>query len=197
MHLRGRPAEHPGGRGHPAADLPPFLVHGARPGSGIRFLLEHVFPLAQAPYRESVAVLPRRLRPHGPVEQRVPGAHGPLLLRRGRAAVFGFQPTPRRRRTRPPGRRRAAAVTRHGRELSATTPARGGPTAIPPGHRPGGGCTRHRPRPGRLGGMKESLSMHIFMVTLGTRGDLEPFAILGTELRERGHRVVIGTSEDG
>ncbi len=36
--------------------------------------------------------------------------------------------------------------------------------------------------------------MHIFMVTLGTRGDLEPFAILGTELRERGHRVVIGTS---
>ncbi len=36
--------------------------------------------------------------------------------------------------------------------------------------------------------------MNIFMVTLGTRGDLEPFAILGTELRERGHRVIIGTS---
>jgi hypothetical protein len=36
--------------------------------------------------------------------------------------------------------------------------------------------------------------MNVFMVTLGTRGDLDPFIILGTELRERGHRVVIGTS---
>lgn len=36
--------------------------------------------------------------------------------------------------------------------------------------------------------------MNVFMVTLGTRGDLEPFWILGQELRARGHRVVIGTS---
>lgn len=37
--------------------------------------------------------------------------------------------------------------------------------------------------------------MHIFILTLGTRGDLELFLMLGRELGSRGHRVVLGTSE--
>ncbi len=36
--------------------------------------------------------------------------------------------------------------------------------------------------------------MKVFILTLGTRGDLETFLILGRELRRRGHRVLIGTS---
>ncbi|HSC71495.1 MAG TPA: glycosyltransferase [Candidatus Methylomirabilis sp.] len=37
--------------------------------------------------------------------------------------------------------------------------------------------------------------MHIFILTLGTRGDFELFLMLGRELRRRGHHVVMGTSE--
>lgn len=36
--------------------------------------------------------------------------------------------------------------------------------------------------------------MQIFILTLGTRGDVELFLILGRELRRRGHMVVMGTS---
>jgi UDP:flavonoid glycosyltransferase YjiC (YdhE family) len=36
--------------------------------------------------------------------------------------------------------------------------------------------------------------MRIFILTLGTRGDLELFLILGRELRRRGHTVVLGTT---
>lgn len=36
--------------------------------------------------------------------------------------------------------------------------------------------------------------MHVFILTLGTRGDLELFLTLGTALRERGHQIVVGTS---
>ena len=37
--------------------------------------------------------------------------------------------------------------------------------------------------------------MHIFILTLGTRGDFELFLTLGRSLRKRGHHVVLGTSE--
>jgi UDP:flavonoid glycosyltransferase YjiC (YdhE family) len=36
--------------------------------------------------------------------------------------------------------------------------------------------------------------MHVFIVTIGTRGDLELFLMLGRELRRRRHQVVVGTS---
>jgi UDP:flavonoid glycosyltransferase YjiC (YdhE family) len=36
--------------------------------------------------------------------------------------------------------------------------------------------------------------MQIFMMTLGTRGDLELFLILGRELHQRGHHITLGTS---
>jgi len=36
--------------------------------------------------------------------------------------------------------------------------------------------------------------MRIFILTLGTRGDFEPFWALGRELCARGHSVTIGTS---
>lgn len=36
--------------------------------------------------------------------------------------------------------------------------------------------------------------MKIFMFVLGTRGDLEPFLMLGRELLDRGHSVLLGTS---
>ena len=36
--------------------------------------------------------------------------------------------------------------------------------------------------------------MQIFMMTLGTRGDLELFLMLGRELHQRGHRITLGTS---
>lgn len=36
--------------------------------------------------------------------------------------------------------------------------------------------------------------MHLFILTLGTRGDLELFRLLGRELHRRGHRVVLGSS---
>jgi UDP:flavonoid glycosyltransferase YjiC (YdhE family) len=36
--------------------------------------------------------------------------------------------------------------------------------------------------------------MRVFLLTLGTRGDLELFLALGGELRRRGHTVVLGTS---
>lgn len=36
--------------------------------------------------------------------------------------------------------------------------------------------------------------MRVFILTLGTRGDLELFLILARELRSRGHRVVVGAS---
>src|SRR5437879_4389321 len=36
--------------------------------------------------------------------------------------------------------------------------------------------------------------MRVFILTLGTRGDLELFLILGRELRRRGHTVILGTS---
>src|SRR5688572_11508761 len=36
--------------------------------------------------------------------------------------------------------------------------------------------------------------MRIFIMTLGTRGDLELFLTLGRELRGRGHQVLLGTS---
>ena len=37
--------------------------------------------------------------------------------------------------------------------------------------------------------------MRIFILTLGTRGDLEPFWAMGRSLQARGHAVTIGTSE--
>jgi UDP:flavonoid glycosyltransferase YjiC (YdhE family) len=36
--------------------------------------------------------------------------------------------------------------------------------------------------------------MHVFILTIGTRGDFELFLILARALRNRGHRVVMGTS---
>jgi UDP:flavonoid glycosyltransferase YjiC (YdhE family) len=36
--------------------------------------------------------------------------------------------------------------------------------------------------------------MHVFIVTIGTRGDLELFLMLGRALRRRRHQVVLGTS---
>jgi len=36
--------------------------------------------------------------------------------------------------------------------------------------------------------------MKVFILTLGTRGDVEAFLLLGCELRRRGHRVLIGAS---
>jgi len=36
--------------------------------------------------------------------------------------------------------------------------------------------------------------MHVFIVTIGTRGDLELFLMLGRALRQRRHQVVLGTS---
>src|SRR5580765_997187 len=36
--------------------------------------------------------------------------------------------------------------------------------------------------------------MRIFILALGTRGDIELFVTLGRELVRRGHRVVLGTS---
>lgn len=36
--------------------------------------------------------------------------------------------------------------------------------------------------------------MRVFILTLGTRGDFELFLMLGRELRQRGHEVILGTS---
>lgn len=38
-------------------------------------------------------------------------------------------------------------------------------------------------------------AIKVFILVLGTRGDLEPFLMLGCELRSRGHAVVFGSSE--
>lgn len=37
--------------------------------------------------------------------------------------------------------------------------------------------------------------MNIFILTLGTRGDLELFLTLGREMNRRGHRIIFGTSQ--
>src|SRR5262249_36894403 len=56
-----------------------------------------------------------------------------------------------------------------------------------------GGDLRSPPPPTGGGGLL--FRMRVFMLTLGTQGDFELFRILGRELRGRGHRVVLGTSE--
>ena len=36
--------------------------------------------------------------------------------------------------------------------------------------------------------------MKIALLTLGTRGDVQPFAVLGKKLRQRGHEVTLATA---
>ena len=36
--------------------------------------------------------------------------------------------------------------------------------------------------------------MRIALLTLGTRGDIQPFAVLGKALKKRGHTVTISTA---
>jgi sterol 3beta-glucosyltransferase len=38
--------------------------------------------------------------------------------------------------------------------------------------------------------------MKITILTLGTRGDVQPYAVLGKALKERGHEVVLSTTKD-
>ncbi len=38
--------------------------------------------------------------------------------------------------------------------------------------------------------------MHVILLTIGTDGDILPFVGLGSTLRQRGHRVILASSED-
>ena len=38
--------------------------------------------------------------------------------------------------------------------------------------------------------------MNIAILTLGTRGDVQPYAVLGKALKERGHEVVLSTAKN-
>lgn len=38
--------------------------------------------------------------------------------------------------------------------------------------------------------------MKIALLTLGTRGDVQPYAVLGRALKERGHQVVLSTGKN-
>ncbi len=78
-------------------------------------------------------------------------------------------------------------------ELGGTRPRRGGRGPVPA--QAAGEHARHVrlhggavPRaPGRVGG----LAMKVLLVTMGSRGDIEPFAALGVELARAGHEAVL------
>jgi sterol 3beta-glucosyltransferase len=38
--------------------------------------------------------------------------------------------------------------------------------------------------------------MKIALMTLGTRGDVQPYAVLGKALKERGHEVVLSSAKN-
>lgn len=38
--------------------------------------------------------------------------------------------------------------------------------------------------------------MKIAILTLGTRGDVQPYAVLGQALKQRGHKVILSTAKN-
>ncbi len=43
---------------------------------------------------------------------------------------------------------------------------------------------------------KKNIKMNIAILTLGTRGDIQPYAVLGQALQQRGHKVTLSTAKN-